>query len=177
MRRGAARETTSLDGRQRTRGEIRFPAPGVVRRSTTTRAPEGVQWHAGADDPDRRSAGMAVHEIEQLLVHLVGLSAAGADRGRRTVLEVIAHELAPDASQGLVDGGDLREDVGAVAALLDHALDPADLPLDAAQALEVLRLRRRGHGHGPAPASHVVSDCARALRGRAVAVAPAAKAE
>src|SRR6516164_5958131 len=48
------------------------------------------------------SADMAVHDPEQLLVHLVGLLAAGADRGRRTVLEVISHELAADGSERLV---------------------------------------------------------------------------
>ncbi len=39
--------------------------------------------------------------------------------------------------QGLVDGGDLGEDVDAVDVLVDHALDAAYLPFDAAQALEV----------------------------------------
>lgn len=53
------------------------------------------------------------------------------------MLQMVADQLTPDASQGLVHGCDLREDVGAVAFLLHHSLQPANLSLDPPQTLQI----------------------------------------
>ena len=50
--------------------------------------------------------------------------------------DVVAQHLLLDAPQRRADGGDLRDDVDAVAVLLDHAGEAAHLALDAAQALQ-----------------------------------------
>ena len=47
-----------------------------------------------------------------------------------------------DLVQGSLDGADLGENVDAVTVILDHALDAADLSLDAGEALEQLVLAR-----------------------------------
>src|SRR5690554_3635204 len=83
------------------------------------------------------SADVAVHEVDELVVHRLGLLLARADGGGGAVAEVVAHELLADAPERLVDGGDLGHDVGAVPVLLDHTLEAPDLPLDPAQALDV----------------------------------------
>ena len=49
--------------------------------------------------------------------------------------EVVAHELASDASKRFVDGRDLRHDVGAIAVCFDHFLKASDLAFDTAEAL------------------------------------------
>jgi hypothetical protein len=53
---------------------------------------------------------------------------------------VVVEQAEGDLVERGLHGVDLREDVDAVAVVLDHALDPAHLPLDAAQALEKLVL-------------------------------------
>ena len=60
-------------------------------------------------------------------------------RGERigdAVLDVVVEELERDALERGLHGGDLREDVDAVAILLDHPLDPAHLALDPVQPLD-----------------------------------------
>jgi hypothetical protein len=86
---------------------------------------------------------MSVHEIDNLIVHAVRPQSAGPDRPRRAVLEVVPHQLAADAAKGFVNRGDLREDVGAVSIFLHHFLKTANLPLDAAQAVQVSRFHFR----------------------------------
>ena len=49
--------------------------------------------------------------------------------------EVVVQKLQRDRLQGPGDRGHLLEHVDAVAVLLDHPLEPADLTLDPAQAL------------------------------------------
>jgi hypothetical protein len=60
---------------------------------------------------------------------------------------VVSNQLAPDASKRFVHGSDLREYVGAVSLVLDHALEAADLALDPAQSLQVPFLYRRIDRH------------------------------
>ena len=64
------------------------------------------------------------------------------------MLQVIAQQLPPDPAQRFLDRRDLRDDVGAVAILLHHFLQAADLSLDAAQPLHVRVLDRRIDGDG-----------------------------
>src|SRR5690606_28553258 len=86
-----------------------------------------------------------VHEIDQLVVHRLRLLRTRADRGRGAVLQVVAHELTAHTAQSLVDRCDLHHDVRAVAVLLHHPLESADLPIDPAQALQVALLDLRVH--------------------------------
>src|SRR5512138_3578950 len=53
---------------------------------------------------------------------------------------MVAHQLAPHASQRFVDRRDLRHHVRAIPVVLDHLLQPTHLPFDSAQTLEVARL-------------------------------------
>ena len=50
--------------------------------------------------------------------------------------DVLTQYLLLDAPQCRANGGDLRDDIDAVAVLLDHAGEAADLALDPAQALQ-----------------------------------------
>ena len=61
---------------------------------------------------------------------------SGRERVRDAVLDVLVEQLERDALERVRHGGDLREDVDAVALVLDHPLDPADLALDAVQPLD-----------------------------------------
>src|SRR5262249_54124049 len=54
--------------------------------------------------------------------------------------DLLAQQLLLDALEGRAHGGDLGDDVDAVATLLDHAREAAHLPLDAAQAVEAATL-------------------------------------
>lgn len=67
-----------------------------------------------------------------------------------TVVSVVVEQSQGDLVKRGVDCGQLGQDVDAVAIVLDHALDAADLSLDPAQALEELVLARRvaARGHG-----------------------------
>jgi hypothetical protein len=74
------------------------------------------------------------HELGHLLL-LLGFAPAG-DGMADTMVDVIAQDLLLDASQGCANGGNLRDDVDAVAVFLDHASKAADLTLDAIEALQ-----------------------------------------
>ena len=58
-------------------------------------------------------------------------------------MQVIAHQVSGYAAQGFLDAGDLRDDVGAIAVVIDHFLEATDLAFDAAEAIAigVLELR------------------------------------
>ena len=64
------------------------------------------------------------------------------------MLEVIAHEFAANGPQRFVRGRDLRQDIGAVAIVLDHFLQAADLPFDPPEPLEVASFGVGVDGHG-----------------------------
>jgi hypothetical protein len=59
------------------------------------------------------------------------------------VADVVLEHLQRDRLERGVDRAELREDVDAVAVVLDHARDPAHLALDAGEALQELLLVRR----------------------------------
>jgi hypothetical protein len=50
---------------------------------------------------------------------------------------MVSHQLATDGTKRFLDRRHLGEDVGAVAVLIHHFLQPANLPLDAAKSLQV----------------------------------------
>jgi hypothetical protein len=50
--------------------------------------------------------------------------------------DMVLQHLALDAAEGGADGGDLRDDIDAVAVIPDHAGETAHLPLDTGEALE-----------------------------------------
>ena len=84
------------------------------------------------------------------------IGVAGRERVRDAVADVILEELHRDALQRGRHGGDLREDVDAVALVLDHPLDAPHLTLDAVQALDqrvLLRDVAVGHAVSPSVAS------------------------
>src|SRR6266850_8445170 len=55
------------------------------------------------------------------------------------MVQMIAHQVARHAPQRFLYAGDLRNDIRAVAALLHHFLQAANLPLDSTQAMMVRR--------------------------------------
>src|SRR5207237_7490696 len=59
---------------------------------------------------------------------------AGADRLGHAVLGVVGEEEKRDALEPCFHGADLGQDIDAVAVSLDHLLQTANLPLDAATA-------------------------------------------
>lgn len=63
------------------------------------------------------------------------------------MLHVVSDEFPADTAERLVDGCDLREDVGTVSLLLHHPLESPHLPLDPPQSFEVPFLRVGFHGH------------------------------
>jgi len=65
---------------------------------------------------------------------------ARRDGGRCAMLQMVAHQLAPNRPQRFVHRRDLRHDVGTVAIVVDHLLESADLALDAPQPAHVPRL-------------------------------------
>ena len=84
--------------------------------------------------------------VDQLahLAALVGL-VAGRDRVLDTMGDVIAQDFLLDPAQRRPRRRDLGDDVDAIAVVLDHAGEAADLSLDPVQALEHRRLGIRSH--------------------------------
>ena len=74
----------------------------------------------------------ATHHVHQLgdLATLLGLIARG-DRAFDAVGDVIAQDFLLGAAQRRTYRGDLRDDVYAVAIVLDHLVEAANLALDA----------------------------------------------
>src|SRR2546423_1816608 len=84
-----------------------------------------------------RSAGARepLHGLEQLARLLLGLlAAARGERAGHAVVRMLLEQLLRDGLERGRDGADLRQDVDAVALVLDHLLDPAHLALDPVQA-------------------------------------------
>src|SRR3954447_14009103 len=116
---------------------------------------------AGARRPPRPAAGLlaAAHEPADRGHHLVGLVGAVVRAGAHdAVARVVVEEAERDLVERRLDGGDLSEDVDAVAVLVDHPLHAADLALDAAQALEELVLGRGVAPCGRRLGGHVRKD-------------------
>jgi len=71
---------------------------------------------------------------------LVGFAAPGLGGFDHAAGHVLIEQTQGDGLQGLRGGTDLGEDVDAVLVVLDHLLQPPDLPLHPAQPLEVVVL-------------------------------------
>ena len=69
------------------------------------------------------------------LAALIGLI-AGGDRVLDAMRNVVAQNLLLDPAERGAHRGNLRDDVDAVAVLLDHPRETARLPLDALEAVE-----------------------------------------
>src|SRR3954447_8681794 len=77
------------------------------------------------------------HQLVGLFCRLVG---AAVTLSEQAVARVAVEQPERDLVQRGLDGGDLGQDVDAVAVLVDHARDAADLTLDPGQALVELFL-------------------------------------
>src|SRR6478672_2328576 len=83
------------------------------------------------------------------LAHLLGRSLVGLACGvDDAVGDVVLEQAQAHRLEGLRDGADLRQDVDAVGVGVDHLLHAADLPLDAAQPLQVVVLAAGVSSHG-----------------------------
>ena len=105
-------------------------ARGVARRRRRARALAGP---AGSRALPPALVLAAPHEAADCRHHLVGarISRRGVVGAHHAVLGVIVEQAQGDLVERGLDRGDLGQDVDAVALVLDHALDPADLSLDA----------------------------------------------
>src|SRR5438876_10200382 len=92
-----------------------------------------------------------MHQVDQFVVHGLGFRRAGLDGVRRTMLEVVPHQLAADGAQGFMDRGNLCEDVCTITVILDHFLEPAHLAFDSSKPFEVPRLELRVDRDGTPP--------------------------
>src|SRR4051794_31333930 len=99
-------------------------------------------------------ADQAGDRVARLLDLLVGARAALGDGVGDAVPEVLVEQRQGHRLQRPGRGGDLRQDVDAVLVLVDHALQPADLTFDPAQATQVrlfvvgVTVHRRPPGFG-----------------------------
>lgn len=75
---------------------------------------------------------MLVNQFQQFLIHcgILGRASAGK-RFSGAMLEMVLHQIARHAAQGFVHGSNLRDDVSAIAIVVYHFLQPADLAFDA----------------------------------------------
>ena len=79
---------------------------------------------------------MGIDQAEQLIVHGVGFRFLGRpQRLRGAVVQVIFHQIARDTTQRFLRGGNLHDDVCAIAVIGNHFLQAADLAFDAPQTL------------------------------------------
>ncbi len=72
-----------------------------------------------------------LHQFRDLLA-LIG-AVAGGDRAFHAMRDMVAQHFLLDAAQRRAHGGNLRDDVDAIAVLLDHAREPAHLSFDPLQ--------------------------------------------
>ena len=81
----------------------------------------------------RLSAGVLVDNIQQFVIHrLPVLRRAGVEHMGGAVRKMIARQGAGNGAQRLLRRGDLSENVRAVAIVLNHALDSANLTFNPA---------------------------------------------
>jgi ethanolamine utilization protein EutQ (cupin superfamily) len=86
---------------------------------------------------------MPVEELQKLVVHRFSLFGALHDSVADAVAKVVPEQLAADCPEGFLHRRHLDEDVRAVAVSLDHSLQAANLALDPAKPVQVLRLDLR----------------------------------
>src|SRR3954452_23422033 len=154
-------------------------SPGIARSRGEGRRPRGNGYaldarrrYPTARRRRKRAPSAAAHEPpdrgHELLGAVVLLRLGALDHA---VAGVVVEEAERDLVERRLDGGDLGQDVDAVAVVLDHPLHAAHLPLDAPQALEQLVLgravaARSGGGHGD---DYTPSGCASAAVGHGAA--------
>src|SRR5476649_2422191 len=90
-------------------------------------------------------------------MHRVRLGLGPLHGRRGAALQVVSHEFAAHAPQGLVNGRDLDKDLGAVALVLHHFLDPAHLPLYPLEAREFPSFSSLIDGNGLLFGFHIVA--------------------
>ena len=90
----------------------------------------------GIQDLTRRSIARVASVMMRSDSDLVARAGGIGD----AVAQVLVDQPDGDALQRLRGGRHLREDVDAVVVVLDHPLEPADLPLDAAEPLQIVGL-------------------------------------
>ncbi len=91
---------------------------------------------------------MGVDQAKQLVIHGVGLGLLRrAQRLRRTLVQMIFHQVARHAAQGLLRRSNLHDDIGAVAVVFQHLLQPANLTFNAAQAFLIAEFQLWIDGH------------------------------
>jgi len=89
------------------------------------------------DDEHQRVFGEAADRCQQLFGLLGrGLLVPRPERARDAMLHVVIEDLQRETLERGGHCAELRQDVDAVAVVLDHALDPAHLSFDAVQALD-----------------------------------------
>src|SRR5579885_285435 len=94
-----------------------------------------VSAHSQFVSAHSADAGEPLDRAQQLLGLLVRLAVvARGERAGDAVTDVIVEQPQGQRVERRRRGGDLREDVDAVAVVLDHLLDAAHLPLDPVQA-------------------------------------------
>src|SRR6266536_756289 len=122
----------------------RFPQPSAVETAMPTTSPtaQPVRQCVVAEKAARPRSGSAcackaVHRLEQLTALRAGrLLVSRGKRFRNAMIHVVVEHLEGEIFESRVDGGNLGEDVDAVAIVLDHPLDPAHLPLDPVEPLD-----------------------------------------
>jgi len=62
--------------------------------------------------------------------------------------QMILHQVARYPAQRFLNGSDLGDDVRAIAVFLNHFLQAADLPFDAAEAILICFLQARFYAYG-----------------------------
>ena len=86
---------------------------------------------------------MRVNQTEQFVVHGVGFFFfGGAQSFGGAMMKMILHEIAGHSAQRFLHGGDLHDDVGAVAIVRHHFLQAAHLSFDAAETLLIAVFER-----------------------------------
>src|SRR6266511_651567 len=75
------------------------------------------------------------HRVQELVALRLRRIARG-QRARHAVPHVVVEDLERQRLEGGIHRGDLRDDVDAVAVVLDHPLDAADLPFDSVETLD-----------------------------------------
>ena len=87
---------------------------------------------------DADLAGVLVDYLKQFVVHrLPVFLRTVTDRVGSAMSEMIPHEGSGDGSERFLHRGNLSENVGTIAVLLDHTLQPANLTFNTAQAAQV----------------------------------------
>ena len=110
------------------------------------------------------STGVFRPNADQLLDCLRRLGVRPFQRAARAMRQVVSHELARNASQRLLDRGDLHEYIGTISIFLDHFMQATHLPFDPAQARQIGRFCARVDGHG-VPRVLLFGSVARLVRG------------